>query len=82
MTERPLTFFDWNTNHVKIKFEIDTFEAMVFSFGNNIFSTIEPDEVKDLLINRSKVLLKLYRDNFDNIQTQHKSLLENGVQSN
>ena len=75
-----LTFREWNENFVKVNFELEGFGGVeVHSFDKRIYSSLDRTIVKDLLINTSKVLLKLYRNNFDIIQHDYQNLVKESV---
>jgi hypothetical protein len=80
MSEEILTFREWNENFVKVNFELDGFGGIeVYSFNKRIYSSLDKTIVKDLLIETSKVLLKLYRVNFDTIQNEYQTLIKESV---
>jgi hypothetical protein len=82
MTENYLTFREWNSEYTKVLYDLNWYEGKVYSFGELMFSVMGVEEVKEMLIKQDNVLLKLFRVNFDKIQSQYKTLLEDGVQSN
>ena len=80
MEENILTFREWSENFVKVNFELEGFGGVeVHSFDKRIYSSLDRTIVKDLLINTSKVLLKLYRNNFDIIQHDYQNLVKESV---
>ena len=80
MEENILTFRDWSENFVKVKFELGGFGGVeVHSFDERIYSSLDKTIVKDLLISTNKVLLKLYRSNFDTIQNEFQKLIKESV---
>ena len=65
MEQELLTFRDWSDNFVKVKYDLNWYEATILSFDERIGFITNNEKVKELLINQSHVLLSYYKSNFD-----------------
>jgi hypothetical protein len=79
MEENILTFREWSENFVKVVYDMDWYDAKIYSFDRVIKIIDKREKVKDLLQNQSSELLKLYRDNFDSIQKHYQSIQNQSV---
>jgi len=70
MEENLLSFREWSDNFVKVKYDLNWYEATILSFDERIEFITGKEKVKELLINQSRVLLSYYQSNFDKIQKQ------------
>jgi hypothetical protein len=70
MEENLLSFREWSDNFVKVKYDLNWYEATILSFDERIEFIVGKEKVKELLINQNRVLLSYYRSNFDKIQKQ------------
>jgi len=70
MEENLLSFREWSDNFVKVKYDLNWYEATILSFDERIEFITGKEKVKELLINQNRVLLSYYRSNFDKIQKQ------------
>jgi hypothetical protein len=70
MEENLLSFREWSDNFVRVKYDLNWYEATILSFDERIEFITGKEKVKELLINQSRVLLSYYKSNFDKIQKQ------------
>jgi hypothetical protein len=70
MEENLLSFREWSDNFVRVKYDLNWFEATILSFDEKIDFVDGKEEVKLLFQSQSKHLLKYYKKNFDKIQNQ------------
>lgn len=74
-----LTLRDWRENHVRVLFELDGSKVEVKSTDSDItyFTSRDKKIVQEFIDDSSKQLTKLYQINFDNIQQDFLTLLNN-----
>jgi hypothetical protein len=70
MEQNLLSFREWSDNFVRVKYDLNWYEATILSFDERIEFITGKEKVKELLINQSRVLLSYYQSNFDKIQKQ------------
>jgi hypothetical protein len=77
-TEGVYTYYDWKHESVAITFYLSG-KAVVYSLqGKKTFMETQNPETIELLKNDpDKVLIKIYKENFDWIQKQYRNTLEN-----
>lgn len=74
-----LTLRDWRENHVRVLFDLDGSKVEVKSTDSDItyFTSRDKKVVQEFIDDSSKQLTKLYQINFDNIQQDFLTLLNN-----
>lgn len=76
MQNNILTFREWNENHVKVNFILGG-GVEVYTFDKLFFKSGKKERIEGFKNFQNKELLKLYKDNFVEIQKLYTEVIEN-----